>query len=115
MLIADLEALHKKATPGKWEYRLDAGDVSVEPGVCNCGGADVGAVEDGQLIAAMHNALPAFLTALRAAEDVYPFVADKGCIAIELPDRRFINREQAVEAFRLALAALGEGPREGKS
>ncbi len=133
MLIADLEALYKKATPGPLEVgtymippselgRTRLGDlwkgiethtiqtayihpqlkakmqlivIAVGPYTEPANNIRI-SKDDAELWVALHNALPAILTALRAAE-AYLDMTPEGW---------------ETRVLRSALAALGEGPRE---
>ncbi len=124
-MIADLEALLAKATPGPWEHDPTQGEGTVvahETPIGRYVVCDAGTAEEGELIAASHNALPAILTALRAAEALLKAQSAMGGILVcanpkHLPLRHpLCNRCQIdarFEELEDTLAALGECPREG--
>ncbi len=65
------------------------------------------------VVALTKDEFTAILTALRAAENALAFVEDGGCYQVNLSEDHILTRRGAAVALRSALAALGEGPREG--
>ncbi len=125
MLIADLEALLAKATPGNWEWHggllavdnehiiwprnaREFGDTTPAQQIGACGErAEDDAEYNKALIAASHNALPAILTALRGLE----WIRDVACGEVQLDvDGDSEALGQIYLKAKALLAALSEGP-----
>ncbi len=121
-MIADLEALLAKATPGKRRIAMHGynvksdlsgtphdGDYFENVFAVPCGPkAVLKAVKqfqhDAELEVAIHNALPAILTVIRAAEE----------LLFSMQCRNSYDFQNERKTLRLALAAMGEGPPKSK-